>query len=76
MMEQFNSGELKTIFRNILCILNIGLMRSGRAVWQEEEATRKDFSIELMFQEKLLTSELFKVIQDATLLILDYRTMS
>ena len=40
------------IFRTILCILNIGLMKSGRAAWQEEKETRKDFSIVLMLQEK------------------------
>ena len=61
---------------HILCILNNGLMKSGRAAWQEEEETRKDFSIVLMLQEKFFTSELFKVIQDAILLILHHRTMS
>ena len=44
--------------------------------WQEEEETRKDFSTVLILQEKFFTSELFKVIQDAILLILHYRTMS
>ena len=34
MMEQFNSGELKKIFRNISCIVIIGLTTSGRkACW-------------------------------------------
>ena len=66
----------KIIFRTILCILDIGLMNSGRALWQEEEETRKDFSNVLVLQEKLFTFELFKVIQDAILLILHYRTMS
>ena len=37
MMEQLNSGESKTIFGTILCILDIGLIISGRASWQEEE---------------------------------------
>ena len=43
-------------------------MKSGRASWQEEEETRKDFSIVLILQEKFFTSELFKVIQDANLI--------
>ena len=43
--------------------------------WHEEEESRKDFSIVLMLQEKFFTSELFKVIQDAILLILHYKTM-
>ena len=45
-------------------------MKSGRAAWQEEEETRKDFSFVLILQEKFFTSELSKVIQDAILLIL------
>ena len=48
---------------------------SGRASWQEKEETRKGFSIVLILQEKFFTSELFKVIQGAILLILLYRTM-
>ena len=64
------------IFRTFLCFLNLGLMKCGTAAWQEEEETRKDFSIVLMLQEKFFTSELFKVIPDASLLILHYRTMS
>ena len=51
-------------------------MKSARAAWQEEEEARKYFSIVLMLQEKFITFELFKVIQDAILLILHYRTMS
>ena len=42
-MEQLNSGESKTIFENISCIVIIGLTTSGRKAWQEEE-TRKDTS--------------------------------
>ena len=56
----------------------IHLLRHGslpREDGQEEEETRKDFSIVLILQEKLFTSELFKDIQDAILLILHYRTM-
>ena len=75
-MERLNSGAQKTILRNISCIVIIGLTTSGRASWQEEEGTRKCFSVVLILQEKFFTSELFKVIQDAILLILHYRTMS
>ena len=53
MMEQFNSGELKKIFRNISRIALMGLKESGRKVWQEEEETRKDFSTVLILQECL-----------------------
>ena len=74
-MERLNSGESKTIFRNISCIVIIGLTTSGRKAWQEEEETRKDTSIVLIRQERSCTSELFKVIQDAVSLILLYRTM-
>ena len=76
MLEQLNSGESKTIFRKISGIVIIGLTTSGRKAWQEEEETRKDTSIVLTHQEQSCTSELFKVIQDAALLILHYRTMS
>ena len=44
--------------------------------WQEEEDTRKYFSIVLILQEQFSTSELSKVIQDAILLIFHYRTVS
>ena len=74
-MERLNSGESKTIFRNISCIVIIGLTTSGRKAWQEED-TRKDTSIVLIRQEQSCTSELFKVIQDAVSLILLYRTLS
>ena len=67
MMERFNSGELKIIFRNISRTVLIGLTTSGRRAWQEEEETRKDTSIALILQEQSCVSELFKVIQDATL---------
>ena len=75
-MERLNSGKLKTIFRNMSSIVIIGLTTSGRTAWQEEEETRKDFNIVLIRQEQSCTSELFKVIQDAILLILLCRTMS
>ena len=76
-MERSNSGELKIIFRNISCIVIIGLTTSGRRAWQEEEEeeTRKDTSIVLIHQEQFFTSELFKAIEDAVSLILLYRTM-
>ena len=64
------------IFGNISCIVIIGLTKSGRKAWQEEEETRKDTRIVLIHQEQSCTSELFKVIQDAVSLILLYRTMS
>ena len=74
MMERLNSGDSKILFRTILCILDIGLMKHGRASWQKEEETIKYFRIVLILQEKFFTSELFKVIQDAILLILHCRT--
>ena len=74
-MEQFNSGELKKIIRNISCIPLIGLIASGKHAWQEEEETRKYSSTVLILQEQLCISELFKDIQDAILLILHYRTV-
>ena len=58
------------IFGTILCTLNIGLMKCGRAEWQEVEETRKEFNIVLTCQDKkFFTSELSKVIQDAMSLI-------
>ena len=35
-----------------MSILNVGLMKCGRTKWQEAEATRKDFNIELTRQDK------------------------
>ena len=76
LMERLNSEESKTIFRNISCIVIIGLTKSGRTALQEEEETRKDTSVVLMLRDKkFFTSELSKVIQDAVSLILLYRTM-
>ena len=68
MMERLNSGESKTIFRNISSIVIIGLTTGGRKACQEEEETRKNTSIVLIRQEQSCTSELFKVIQDAALI--------
>ena len=62
MIVLFNSGELKKIFRNISCIAYIGLIASGRKAKQEEEQTRKYFSVVLILQEQFCTSKLFKVI--------------
>ena len=51
-------------------------MKCGRVDWQEAESTRDDFNIVLTRQDKkFLISELFKVTQDAILLILHCRTM-
>ena len=62
---------------SISCILDIGLMKSGRASCQGEEDTRKDFNTVLIRQnKKFCTSELSKVIQDAIFFILHYRRMS
>ena len=52
----------KDYLQKLLCILDIGLMKSGRAISQKEEETRKYSSIVLILQEKFFTSELFKVI--------------
>ena len=53
-----------------LSTLSIGLMKCGRVQWQKAEETRTDFNIVLIHQDqKFFTSELFKVIQDAILLI-------
>ena len=75
-MEPFNSGELQKIFRNISCIALIGLIASGKHVWQQEEEQKEDSSTVLILQEQLCISDLFKDIQEAILLILHYRTMS
>ena len=49
-MERLNSGDWKIIFGTNLRILDIGLMKCGRAKWQEAEVTRKDFKIVLIHQ--------------------------
>ena len=74
-MERFNSGELKRIFRNISRTVLIGLTIDGKHVQQQEEEYNGDSSTVLMIQEHLFISELFKVIQDATLSISLFRTM-
>ena len=75
-MEQLNPGESKTIFKNMSCTVIIGLTKSGRKAWQEDEETRKGTSNVLIRQEQSCTSELFKDIQDVVSLILLHRTMS
>ena len=68
--------RLKIIFRLISCSVIIGLTKSGRKAWQEEEDTRKRFQYCAdPSGQKIFISELFKVIQDAISLILHYRTM-
>ena len=68
MMERFNSGELKRIFRNISRNVIVGLTESGRRAWQEEEETSNDTSTALILQENSCTSEPFKVIQGRNLI--------
>ena len=64
------------IFGTNLSTLSVGLIKCGRAKWQEAEATRKDLNIVLIHQDKkFFICELFKVIQDAIPLILHFRTM-
>ena len=62
MMERLNCGESKTIFRNISCIALIGLTKSRKTAWQEEEEeeTRKDISTVLIHQEQSCTSEVLQ----------------
>ena len=50
MMEQLNSWESKTVFRNMSSIVIVGLTTSGRKPWQEEEEKR-DTSIVLIHHE-------------------------
>ena len=45
------SKQLSTLLRHGSCIVIIGLTKSGRKAWQEEEETRKDTSIALIHQE-------------------------
>ena len=66
-MEQFNSGKLQKIFRNISCVAFIGLIVSGKYPWLEEEI-REDSSSVLIFQEQLCISEVNRDIQDAILI--------
>ena len=41
-MGRLDSGDYKIIFGTNLCTLGFGLMKYGRARWQEAEATRKN----------------------------------
>ena len=51
-MGRLNSGDQKIIFGTILRTLSIGLMKCGRAKYNEAEATRKDFNTVLIRQDK------------------------
>ena len=68
--QEIPEVQLEEYALKFLVLSSIGLTKSGRAAWQEEE-TGKDTSIVLIHQ----TSELFKAIQDAVSLILLHRTM-
>ena len=74
-VERFISGEERKIFRIHSHNLFIGLTVGGKHVWHQEEEQKGDISTALMIQEQLFISELFKDIQDATLLILYYKTV-
>ena len=74
-MEQFNSGELRIIFRVNFHKSFIGLTIVGKHAWLQEEEQKGDISAAPIFQEQLFISELFKDIQDAISLILHCRTM-
>ena len=74
-MERLKSGDQKIIFGTIMCILNVGLMKSGTASWQKAEETRKDFSVVLILQEILVPPSSSRSFREAILLILHYRTM-
>ena len=67
--EQFNSGKSRIFFKINFHKTNIGQMIVGKHASQQEEEQKGDISIALIFQEQLFISELFKDIQDATLLI-------
>ena len=47
-MERLTSGDYKIVFGTNLRNLSIGLMKCGRAKWQEAEVSRKDFNIVLV----------------------------
>ena len=74
-MEQFNFTESNSIFEAIIHKYIIGLMIEGKLVWLQEEVRNEDISIALIIREQFSTSALFKVILEATSLILRYRTM-
>ena len=74
-MEQFNSGELNSIFEIIHHKYSIGLMSVGNLVWQQEEVQKGDISIALIIREQSFTSVLFRDTLDIISLILCYKTM-
>ena len=45
--------RLKEYLQDMMCILDIGLMKSGKAAWREAEETRTYFNIVLIHQEIL-----------------------
>ena len=51
-MGRLNSGDQKIIFGTISRTLSIGLVKCGRAKYNEAEATRKDFNTVLIRQDK------------------------
>ena len=51
--EQFNSGELRIIFRVNFHRFLIGLTIVGKHAWQQEEEQKGDISTALMIQEQL-----------------------
>ena len=55
-MVRSNSRDWKMIFRTNLSTLNIGVMKCGRVKWQETEATRKNFNVVLIHQDKIFLS--------------------
>ena len=63
--------HLQSLFHKFL----IDLAIDGNHAWKQEEDRKGDTSTVLMFQEKFFTSELFKDIQDAILLIFHWRRM-
>ena len=74
-MEQFNSGELNSIFEIIIDKYKFVLMIVGKLVWQQEEARKEHISIALMILEQFFTFVLFRDTLEIISLILRYRTM-
>ena len=68
MTEQFNSGELRTIFRINFQKSLIGLMVVGKYACQQEEEQKRRYQYCTDDSGQLFFSELFKHIQDAILI--------
>ena len=61
-MVRLNSGDQKIIFGANLRTLSIGLMKCGRAEWQEaEDAKKKNQFCADSSRQEIIISELFKV---------------